>query len=163
LISTFKFTSVNSKEDKIENIRSGARFKYRDNLAGFAITYPDSLKVYTYRNEFNIYTQMQEKMLFFCENDIKDKTGDNYFRCPNGGIMIWVNGDGWGGGCDPQDHEIIRMLGYDIGYCSYDNGFGELYPINEISNNQYLIQGSFSKTFTKDEAIEILKSFEILK
>lgn len=135
---------------------------YQDKDVGFTVEFPEQLSPYLYRDEFNQYIQKREKVIFFCETPIDQKSGQGYFKCTSGGIMVWANGDGWGGGCDMEYHDSKEVAGEEKDFCIYDTGFGQLYLNIATDENRFLIEGKFSNTFTNNMAWGILKSFEIV-
>ena len=136
-----------------------------DKQAGFSIICPTDLKIYTYRNEYNQYIKKQEKIVFLCESQISSDQSHGYYLCPSGGVMVWANGDGWGGGCNPENKSTITLNGQSQSYCLYSTGFGQLYSgdiYSKSNGNRFLIEGSFSKSFTKEDALKILGTFKVL-
>ena len=138
--------------------------KITDNSVGFSITCPSNLKLYTYRDNL-IVNNKREKMLYFCESQIINSNSIAYQTiCPTGGIIIWANGDGWGGGCDSEFMTTTILAGKTTTYCLRPEGFGGLYAGDHIEKqgNAFLIEGSFSDTFTKEDALQMLSTFKIL-
>lgn len=131
---------------------------------GYEITCPQGLTIYTYQDEYNPYMKKQESMIFLCEQPITQDTSHGYYLCPAGGIMIWANGDGWGGG--GRELETMMLDGKKHSFALYPTGFGQLYTgdvYSENNGNRFLIQGSFSSTFTKSDAFKVLASFQTIK
>ena len=136
---------------------------YTDNQVGFSIDCPDQMKVYIYTNRFDPYLKKQEKIIFLCESQISSDPTQPYYKCPSGGIMIWANGDGWGGGCDPQNRSNLLVNNENESYCLDSNGFRQLYAGDPTyQKDSFLIEGSFSSTFTQVDALNVLKSFKVL-
>lgn len=136
-----------------------------DKQAGFSITCPSNLKVFTSRVEYNQYIEKYEKIIFFCENQVIPKPNEGYIFCPGGGVKVWANGDGWGGGCSPEYLSIIILDGQSGSYCLYPTGFGQMYAgdiHSENNGSRFNITGTFSQSFTKDDALKMLSSFKVL-
>lgn len=154
-------SNENATENKIEK-RDCSGTAYIDLETGFSINCPENLKVYIYRDSYNPNLKKQEKIVFLCETEISTDAMNGYYRCPSGGIMVWANGEGWGGGGGVT--ETIQIGASKYTYSSHQNGFGQLYlgDVNsKLNRNRYLIEGSFSSTFKKMDATELLKSFKM--
>lgn len=138
-----------------------------DKEVGFSITCPRGLRFYTWKNilhsDWPESHNKREKQIFLCESEINTERGHSYNRCDSAGIMIWANGNGWGGGCDPINQSTILFNGKDRFMCLGTDSFGGLGT--ESTGNyksSFLIEGSFSETFTKENAFKVLASFKTL-
>ncbi|MBD3279213.1 MAG: hypothetical protein GF390_00695 [Candidatus Pacebacteria bacterium] len=135
-----------------------------DYSVGFSITCPSDLKLYTYQDKHLAYNGASEKMLYFCESQINPSEG-YADRCTTGGILIWANGDDWEGECEPENRASIHLNGEKKSYCLYPERFDQLYVgdlFEKPTNSAFLIQGSFSDNFTKEDALEMLSTFQTL-
>ncbi len=166
-----RFTSLTSGTESyseegasdITDVQECSENIYVDKQVGFSVMCHDTLKVYAYRDKYNPYLKKQEKILFLCESQITTDTSQGYYLCPAGGIMIWANGDGWGGGGGEKETVVINGKTYM--YSLYSTGFGQLYlgdAYGQNHRNEFLIEGSFSTSFTKEAALKVVKSFKIL-
>jgi hypothetical protein len=152
ILSTFKFLDQKS-------LIYSNYLHYENSEADFSIEYPN----YLLRQEYK-FKEGFGTAIFFCETAI-NLTKDSFYRCDSGGVMVWYNGDGWGGGCDPEFQKSIVVDDQSRTYCQFSSGFGELYvgQREEGDKNEFSIGGSFSDKFTLSEAEKMLKSFKRMK
>ena len=162
ILSTFEFLEPQASTSEIKTVEC-VNGTYKDDSVGFSIECPSNVKAYVYKDELSFDKIHQEKIIYFCESPINLGSGQTYqVRC-SGGVMVWANGDGWGGGCDPENHSTVLINGQEKGYCLYDEGFGQLYsgdPEYKDKKDRFLLGGIFSKTFTKETALKMLNSFK---
>lgn len=134
--------------------------RYVDDKGNYSIYVPEDLKMTVYKEEYVEEIDAWEKIVIFCDTDLAK--GDP--KCPSGGIQIWVNGDGWGGGCDPREHADLLVGDEELDACLYETGFSHVYVNSDVpygEGNRYLINGGFSEKLTKDEALKMLSTFTV--
>lgn len=150
---TNKFISVGTPIPTNASTSAKCIGSYTDDMFNFLIDCPNNLNIVVQRDEFNSGLNKHEKIVNLCETLEVDEFG----RCIGGGVKIWANGDGWGGGCDENMHADILINNKSVNYCLYENGFSHIGV--KDGNNRFLIEGTFSSTFTKEDALKILSTF----
>lgn len=133
--------------------------------AGFSILCPEGLTMYIYPPKLNQYVRKMESRIFLCESDLDTDPSHGYNFCKSGGLMIWANGDGWGGGCDAKNHREITVDGKTYEACLFDDGVGQLYVGSrdvETASPRFLLESNFSDTFTQEQALGVIATFKML-
>ncbi len=131
---------------------------YTDADFHFSIPCPANSTAYVTVDEENPYMHQHQKMIFLCDAPLKPDETQGYYRCTGGGMLIWINADGLGGGCDARDYQKLKFNGEDVEYCMSSTGFGQLYTTH--GSDRYYLTGSFSKTFTKENALKALSALK---
>lgn len=139
--------------------------KYTDYVLGYEINCPEGFWVITTKAEGSFFGDLPLKRQSFCEGG--EVNPDNPNDCLKGNIEIWSNLDGKGGSCDDDHYETILVNGKQSGFCWIDDrsSFSRLSAgdtEHKFGKSDFWIAGSPSKTFTKDELFEMLKSFKSL-
>ena len=97
-----------------------------------------------------------QQRVFVCGDSLSDpKYG--YQRCKTEGVMVWSNGDGWGGGCENEYVELTTNDGQKVNACFSTMGFSGI----GLSNNgdRFLIEGVLSEHFQQTDVKKVIESF----
>jgi hypothetical protein len=147
---------------------------YVNSQANFTVDYPS----YLTRTEY--YPEGKEgagippaKNVYFCKTSLDTSKLDfttNKQSCIGEGFRIqFTQYPGWGGGCEPENHDTLTMMGNYAGYCNYPTGFGQLYygrPHGEENNDKYnpyefLITGTYGDSLTNADIKQIMGTFQV--
>jgi hypothetical protein len=131
--------------------------KFVSTEANFSFEYPEDLLVSDYTSD----AEHMGRQIFICEVDIIPRSDVHYQKCTSG-MMIWYDGDGWGGGCSEEYHNSIIYDNESHSYCNYDDRFAQLYlNLNTGREHKFLIEGQYSEIFTPEVASKIIQSIVI--
>jgi len=96
MLSTFEFIDYQVKTEECDD------GLYVDNEVGFTIACPPNIKAYIYKDVPSYNADLREKMIYFCESPISPREGLGFQSRCGGGVLVWANGDGWGGRMRPR-------------------------------------------------------------
>jgi hypothetical protein len=127
--------------------------KFTSHEANFSFEYPNDLRLYDYL----LRGINMGRKIILCSEDII-KRSDVPYMCPSGGIFIWYDGDGWGGGCDQEMLQPININNKKTKYCENPPYFGGLNT--RTSSHRFLVEGVYSQSFTKETFLQIIHSMK---
>lgn len=136
---------------------------YVDNELGFSVSCPPDMYTYTMKDEFNQDMGKLEKILQFCETPLEIDDYNERFICKSGGLKIWANGEGFGGGCDPEHWFTLTINGSQEPYCLINTSISFVHTNDgklENEGNEYRLSGTFSDSFTKENLLNTIASFK---
>jgi len=124
--------------------------------ADFSLVYPSYLKVYDYTSD----RERMGRQIFLCETEIFKRSDVHYQKCP-AGMMVWYDGDGWGGGCNQEFKSTIKYRNKEVSFCQTGDSFGQLYLKEDNGLHNYLIEGRYSSAFTPSVSEQIIQSIDL--
>jgi len=98
-----------------------------DDDTGLSLMCPENLTMYVTENKYNEYFDKQEKTILLCESPVEYIAENSMYQCLSGGITIYANGDGWGGGCNPEWKSTLLVDSGQRSFCLFDTGFSQVY------------------------------------